>query len=258
MIALLDIGNTRFKYVHYLLDEDIKGSIVEEQCYSAIISIDNQELTSKWLTEHLSNITHLVFANVNDQRYSEILKNWAISKSIPFKIVGTEKSFNNVINGYTNFGQMGVDRWLALVGAKQMFPTDNCLIIDSGTATTFDVLDAQGSHHGGWILPGIELMTNSVLESTANVKGSATHVENIAFGKSTSDNLSYASWAATVGAVEQAIKLANDSGDKPSRVIFTGGNGKLLMQHCEVNNDLQSFSYVEKLIFIGLACYIAQ
>ena len=59
-----------------------------------------------------------------------------------------------VINGYDEPARLGVDRWLALLGAAALVDGD-CVVIDAGSAITLDLLRGDGRHLGGAILPGI-------------------------------------------------------------------------------------------------------
>lgn len=59
-----------------------------------------------------------------------------------------------VINGYQRPSQLGVDRWLAMIGAAGLVGGD-CLVVDAGSAITLDLLRADGRHLGGAILPGV-------------------------------------------------------------------------------------------------------
>jgi type III pantothenate kinase len=66
----------------------------------------------------------------------------------------SERERCGVVNGYEEPGRLGVDRWLALLGAASLVDVD-CLVIDAGSAITIDLLRADGRHLGGAILPGI-------------------------------------------------------------------------------------------------------
>ncbi len=66
----------------------------------------------------------------------------------------SEPRGGGVINGYHRPGRLGVDRWLALVGAAGLVEGD-CIVIDAGSAITLDLLRVDGQHLGGAILPGI-------------------------------------------------------------------------------------------------------
>ncbi len=58
-----------------------------------------------------------------------------------------------VTNGYRQPERLGVDRWMALLAAREMLSGD-CVVIDAGSAITLDLLRADGQHLGGAILPG--------------------------------------------------------------------------------------------------------
>jgi len=62
--------------------------------------------------------------------------------------------------------QLGVDRWLALLASRAR-GLQPCVVVDAGSATTIDVLDAAGEHLGGYILPGAAMMEQAVLGGTA-------------------------------------------------------------------------------------------
>lgn len=66
----------------------------------------------------------------------------------------SEVQAGGVVNGYEQPSQLGVDRWLAMIGAVGIVSGD-CLVIDAGSAITLDLLRADGQHLGGAILPGL-------------------------------------------------------------------------------------------------------
>lgn len=68
--------------------------------------------------------------------------------------------------------QLGVDRWLALLACRQRYGTP-LVVVDSGTATTIDLVDVSGEHLGGVILPGFDLMQQALMDATA-IKVSGT------------------------------------------------------------------------------------
>lgn len=65
-----------------------------------------------------------------------------------------ERERCGLVNGYQEPRRLGVDRWLALLGAASLAGGD-CLVVDAGSAITLDLLRADGRHLGGAILPGI-------------------------------------------------------------------------------------------------------
>jgi type III pantothenate kinase len=73
-----------------------------------------------------------------------------------------------VRNGYTETGQLGVDRWLAICAAFASYMAPVC-VVDAGTATTIDIVAGSGDHKGGLILPGVELMQSALLRGTGDL-----------------------------------------------------------------------------------------
>jgi type III pantothenate kinase len=80
--------------------------------------------------------------------------------------VQTGERFGDLRVAYSEPSRFGVDRWLGLIGARAM-GADPLLVLDAGTAVTFDLALADGQHLGGLILPGIEMMRGSLLSGTS-------------------------------------------------------------------------------------------
>ncbi len=74
-----------------------------------------------------------------------------------------------IINKYKSPETLGMDRLAAVVGAYNEMPDKDILIIDAGTAITYDLLTAQGEYLGGNISPGIELRFRALHEFTAKL-----------------------------------------------------------------------------------------
>lgn len=86
------------------------------------------------------------------------------------RFVRTEASAAGVVNGYVEAWRLGVDRWVALLGAHQRYARRNLCIVSIGSALTIDLLAADGRHHGGSIMPGPYLMLDALLRSTAGIR----------------------------------------------------------------------------------------
>jgi type III pantothenate kinase len=75
-----------------------------------------------------------------------------------------------VRNGYTEPWRLGADRWAALVGAHHEYPGEAICIVGIGSAMTIDLLDANGRHEGGSIIPGPQMMIAALLRETAGIR----------------------------------------------------------------------------------------
>lgn len=240
MIVLIDIGNTRTKYC-----------IVKDGNTNPQEAISNSSFSTDFLDANFKAATRLIVASVSEQQLTEDLSSWCHRRKINYQRVVSEAKRNNVITAYQVPTQLGIDRWLTLIGAAEIFPNKNVLIIDAGTATTVDLLAANGQHQGGWILAGINTLITSILATTTQVQANDKEQESVAFGKNTSENVHNAAWAATVGAVNLAISQAQQYGFVVDEVIFTGGNGATLSTLIACRSKV-----IEGLVFTGLQAYI--
>lgn len=240
MIVLIDIGNTRTKYC---IVRDGEGTSQQ--------AISNNSFCHEFLDVNFTDATRIVVASVSHQQLPDEISAWCNINKITYQQVISEAKKNNVISAYQVPSQLGVDRWLALVGAAEIFPNKNILIIDAGTATTVDLLASNGQHQGGWIIAGIETLISSVSTETVQVQANDKEQASLAFGVNTSENVHNAAWAATIGAVELAILKAQDQGVTIDEVIFTGGNGALLSTLTSYQSTI-----IEELVFTGLQAYI--
>ena len=74
-----------------------------------------------------------------------------------------------VRNGYVQTWRLGADRWVAMLGPG-LHPGRALCVVDVGTALTLDLLDADGQHRGGLLVPGPTLMVESLLSNTAGIR----------------------------------------------------------------------------------------
>jgi len=154
-----------------------------------------------------------------------------------------------VVNGYDHPTRLGVDRWVALIGARQRVlargPARPVLVVMVGTAVTVDALDTEGRFLGGLILPGFGLMLRALEMGTAGLK--APTGESVDFPTNTSDALMSGGADAIAGAVERMHrKLLKRTGQEPALMMSGGAAVKL-----GSISDLH-FESVETLIFDGL------
>lgn len=84
------------------------------------------------------------------------------------EFVTSTAAAGGVRNAYTQPEQLGVDRWLAVIGAHALERGAVC-VVSAGTALTIDGIDADGRHLGGIIVPGLDLMISSLLRSTSDI-----------------------------------------------------------------------------------------
>lgn len=153
-----------------------------------------------------------------------------------------------VKNGYDDPRQLGPDRWLALVGARHMH-RGACLVVNAGTATTVDVLDAQGIFQGGLILPGINLMHAALASETARLPLAQGHFSRLP--RNTADAIVSGSLLATTGAV--SLMYEHVAADPAAMCLLSGGAADLLAPLLSM-----PLSRVDNLVLEGLSCVARQ
>lgn len=248
MIVLIDIGNSRTKYVELI---DGKLSLTSQ--------LDNKDFNAAYFAKHFSQAKKVVVANVAKSTLTAELATWCQSKNIAFTQVHSEQQKNSLVSAYQQPTQLGIDRWLALLAATQLFPQQSVLIIDAGTATTVDLVASDGQHRGGWILAGIKALFNSILSHSTLVHAQSKASPSLTFGSNTTDNVNNACWAATLGMINQAITQAQQLGSI-DHIVLTGGNGLALTELLVADTSEKSISakniqFIDNLIFFGLQEY---
>ncbi|SET92041.1 type III pantothenate kinase [Thalassotalea agarivorans] len=237
MIALIDVGNTYFKYV--LVDADTKPSF--DVGYTAV---KHNDVNEQLLSTILKDATTVVYASVSNKVLLSTVTTYCQQNSIACIHVETSAEALGVKNAYTDFSKLGVDRWLALIAAKHYFPDQSCMIVDAGTATTIDIINSQGVHLGGWILPGLDTMVNALLQHTDKIEAEIEYPQQVAFGQNTQGCVNNGVVAATLGGIEKAYqKLDNQD----TKLVITGGYGELLSSQLTIDSILEPM-----LVFKGL------
>lgn len=126
-------------------------------------------------------------------------------------------------NAYRESEQMGVDRWLAMLGARQRTTRSFC-VADAGSALTIDLVDADGRHHGGYIIPGLALMEGSLLANTDRVRFDDIEGATLEPGRSTAEAVRHGLRLAHCGAIDAALKGFAASHPEP-QLMLCGGDG---------------------------------
>ncbi len=125
---------------------------------------------------------------------------------------------------------LGMDRIAAAIGAKKMFPEDNCIVIDAGTCITYDFIDKKNVYQGGNIAPGISMRAKAMNRFTDNLPLVGIEYNEDPLGKSTEEALQNGSLRGTFWEISTFIQLILDKfGD--TKVILTGGDAKYFVNH---------------------------
>ena len=223
---LLDIGNTRIKW-GVLKDGSINrtGHIAQSKVQEQGIAVLTSKLPRSVDVAFASNVAGATFAT----RLSGVV---GMHCNCDVHFAKTERQACGVRNGYRQPRRMGVDRWVAMIGAWSEFESA-CVVVDAGTAVTIDVLDDDGQHLGGQIIPGFVLMSDALTVQTSDIPSLGRRIPPAAsgleiFGSSTAKAVQQGCWSAAVGAVERAITTLRSNAYEP-RLVLTGGDASRML-----------------------------
>ncbi len=128
---------------------------------------------------------------------------------------------------------LGADRLVSLVAARAKYGAP-CIVIDFGTATTFNALDARGDFVGGAISPGINMSAEALHQFTAKLPRIEIVPPEHVLGTNTRDALRTGIFLGYVGVVEVLLaRIKKEMNEPNARVIATGGMANSLAPHCQ-------------------------
>ena len=147
-------------------------------------------------------------------------------------------------NSYSDPTRMGVDRWLAMLGARERCSKRFC-VVDVGSALTIDLVSASGQHEGGYIIPGPALMERALLLDTDRVRFAEDVSYDLTPGVSTAEAVRHGIALAQVGSMVAVLDACQD---ESPLLFFCGGGGHTLMNLLGRGGE-----HVPDLVFEGLA-----
>ena len=236
MNLLVDLGNTRLKWA---VGDDLgisTGSAINnselhqnslEQCWQAIEPPKQVAVScvgSKQLFDLLISVANELWPGIPVTR----------AKSLPSEF--------GVTNAYQMPEKLGIDRWLSMIAAYQLYQTSLC-IVSCGTAITVDVIDASGKHLGGLIAPGLRLMKEALATGTENLI-SLESDEGFGLATNTHAAIKNGSLSAACGLIEFVLTKQSEK----VRLVLTGGDAETIAAQLS-----QSFIIEPDLVLKGLA-----
>ncbi|MDC0943080.1 type III pantothenate kinase [Pelagibacteraceae bacterium] len=210
-----DIGNTSTK----LCVLNNKFKIIKSFNFETI-KIYKKNFLSKFLKNYLNEDlnSNLLFSSVVPAAFKKIKKNF---KSTKFKILEIKEfDLKKIINiNVKNKKQLGSDRIANAIAAKQY---KNCLILDFGTATTFDVIRNK-VYEGGVIAPGVKLSIMNLNKSTALLPVINLKKNQKTYGKNTKEALNAGFVWGYEGLINNILNKIIFGEKIKYKIILTGG-----------------------------------
>ncbi|MBT9567274.1 MAG: type III pantothenate kinase [Thiobacillus sp.] len=225
---LLDAGNTR-----------VKWAVVEADRWLAHGSARYDDLAELGLLLEQGMICHIAsVARAGDEAsLGTLLSRHAME---PRRLTSTAR-FGEMVNSYLDPQQLGVDRWMALIAARERTRLP-VLVVSVGTAMTVDALSAEGRFLGGVIVPGMMLMRRALQQGTAqlavgNEDETGEGVMRI-FPTATVDAVQSGILAALCGAIQSQYAHLERHARMSPRCFLTGGDAGLVLPHLDFPSEL--------------------
>lgn len=146
---------------------------------------------------------------------------------------------------------VGADRALNMIAAHARHPGD-LIIVDFGTATTFDVIDFTGAYKGGIIAPGINLSLDALVSAAAKLPRIAIEAPATAsvVGRNTVDQMQIGIYWGYVAMIEGLIARLRAEVGRPAKVVATGGLAVLFEKHTDVFDIIESDLTIQGLAML--------
>lgn len=245
MYIIGDIGNTLTKVC--LIDHRskiIKSYNVETKklINNRYLSLFLKKILKKKIEQKIlfSSVVPKVFQKIkiNLKKRNFIcleIKNLALKKIIKIKV--------------DNIKQLGSDRIANAIGSYTSFKT-NCLIVDFGTATTFDIVKKSGIYEGGVIAPGIKLSIKNLNKHTAALPLFKLKINNKSYGKNTKDALNAGFLWGYQGLINNILKKIIKSFKSDFKIILTGGYSEVFSKFIKNKTTIDPNITIKGIIYI--------
>lgn len=238
MNLILDIGNSQTVFAFYQDDYKFCGQFRLDSDINYKPEYLCRILTRKMQEFSLENISVCIIASVVPRltaHYKNCLKE--LLELDAFII--THESYSDLKHNYYDLSQLGIDRLCNIAAAKQKW-NNSIIVIDFGTAITFEVIDSAGSFSGGLILPGIRLSSESLTKKTALLpKVDLSFPKNV-IGRSTEECIQSGIMYGTAELCRGMInKVKQELGLSEMMIVSTGGYAQIFA------DIITEISYVE-------------
>lgn len=233
MNLVIDIGNTRTKF-SVCNRGDVLITVPVDEFLPSHIDV---------LQLEYEGLNSVILSSVKD--YSAELKK-ALQNKFETFIELTHNTPLPIENCYKSKETLGKDRIAAVVGAFDVHPETNILIIDAGTAITYDILTAEGKYLGGNISPGLEMRYKALNQFTGKLPKIEKAEFNKLYGQTTEQAIRAGVQNGFVYEVDSTITSFKEFYNN-LKVIITGGDAEFF------DNKLKNSFFVHfNLIALGL------
>ena len=251
-MILIDVGNTNIVFAVSNNNKIIKISRIDTKKETNIFVEKVNKIIKKLLYKNfLKHTKFAVISSVVPSINTHIIKILKIYKIKVFVL--KPKDVLSYLKIDYNLNEIGADR-IANSAAVIDYKIQNSIVIDFGTATTFEVLK-KNRFLGGLIFPGIELSKSTLIKKTSLLKNAKIAKTRKAVAKTTKNSIQSGFYWGYVFAINGIIKkITKEKNFKPT-IILTGGLAKIFKNDIKPKPIINSNLTLEGLQVIGSLYY---
>lgn len=241
----IDIGNSRIKWHQ-------TGSSLGQFRSEPYSSGQLDEQLSEWF-DSVTVDSSVIICSVAAASVNQLTKQYFENRQVEVCFVEVLDHWAGVRNAYKVPQSLGVDRWVAMISAYNKYKSAVC-VIDAGTAVTVDVVNHEGRHQGGLIMPGLSLMRQCLVEGTVGIDRVSS--ESPLLADNTADAVNTGCKQLLVSGIESIIDRILHNQQPEPIVVLTGGDAGLLAASIAVDYKLDRGLILEGLEqhFYGSGC----
>ncbi len=232
-ILAIDIGNTKTVFAVFINKRIIRR-----------IKVLNKDCGKKWtvssVLKRFFDIDSVVLCSVVPRFTVEFSKHIKYILRKPLTIINSNTVSSIMPIRYKQPYKVGADRLVNAIAGRELYGKP-VIIIDFGTALTFDCVDSTGSYLGGLIFPGLELAGLSLYEHTAKLpKVKINKFPTLILGTTTKQCIQSGLCYGYIGIINYITKLLKHKLGKNTKTVITGGAAKYINKKLKLiyNRDL--------------------
>lgn len=220
-LICIDIGNSTIS-----IAKSNNGKICKMKKFSSIEEVDFWKYHNSCKKIAISSVV---------PKLSEKYQKYCIKKlNIEPFIISYKNA--NISSNVKTISELGNDRICNVISAleKKQFPS---IIIDLGTATTFDVINEAGIFIGGSISPGISMLSQSLTKKTAQLPETILKFPKNVIGKNTKTSIQSGVMYGTIDSINGMInRISKELNSNNPNIIITGGYGKIISKMIDIKH----------------------
>lgn len=247
-ILLVDIGNTS---VHFMAASERSWGAEKRLPTPRLQGVEGRRL----LGSLAKSGTTLVGASVVPSA-SRALRTHCKTLGIECWLAGEDLAIP-VRNNYTVPKQVGKDRLLNALAAHRIHRKD-CIVIDYGTAITFDVVTRDGAYEGGLIAPGVEISIDALSSRTALLPHIRLAHPKRLIGKDTVESIRSGCAYGIGGLCDRIVQRLRASWRPGARVIATGGYARFMQRYCTAIQSVDQYLVPKGLLITYYESHLHQ